>query len=116
MVRTSKYIMRTALTLLLFQFFAPAFLPLVVQQVSHAKPTSIHVPHSSIVAPLLLKEKDEKEHDDFTSISALAPLLDLTAHSLNLKASHKGKPNYLRQDLWYDLAPALFSRLCTFLI
>ncbi len=70
--------------------------------------------HSSIVAPLLLKEKDEKEHDDFASISDLAPLLDLTAHSINLKASHKGKPNYFHQDLWYDLAPALFTRFVRF--
>ena len=108
--------MRIALVLMLFQFFAPAFLPLVVQQVPHGEATSIHVPHSSIVAPLLLKEKDEKEHDGFTSVSDLAPLLDLTAHSLNLKASHKGKPNYFHQDLCYDLGPALFTRLCTFLI
>ena len=100
----------------LFQFFAPAFLPLVVQQVPHAKATSIHVPHASIVAPLLLKEKDEKEHDGFASISNLAPLLDLTAHSINLTASHQGKPNYFHHDLWFDLAPALFTRLCTFLI
>jgi ABC-type Zn2+ transport system substrate-binding protein/surface adhesin len=101
---------------MLFQFFAPAFLPLVVQQVPHTKTTSIHVQHSSVVAPLLLKEKDEREHDDFASISNLAPLLDLTAHSINLTASHKGKHNYFHQDLWYDLAPAIFTRLCKFLI
>jgi hypothetical protein len=116
MVRISKQIMRLALLLMLFQFFAPAFLPLVVQQVPNTKITSIHVQHSALVAPLLLKEKDEKEHDDFASISNLAPLLDLTAHSINLTASHKGKHNYFHQDLWYDLAPAIFTRLRTFLI
>jgi hypothetical protein len=116
MVRISKQIMKVALLLMLFQFFAPAFLPLVVQQVPHSKTTSIDVQHSSIVAPLLLKEKDEREHDGFASISNLAPLLDLTAHSINLSASHQEKPNYFHHDLWYDLAPALFTRLCTFLI
>ena len=116
MVRISKYIMRIALLLMLFQFFAPAFFPLVVQPGSNTKTTSIHVRHSSVVAPLLLKEKDEKEHDDFSTISNLAPLLDLTAHSINLTATHKGGPNYFHQDLWYDLAPALFTQLCTFLI
>ena len=108
--------MRMALLLMLFQFFAPAFFPLVVQPGSNNKTTSIHVQHSSVVAPLLLKEKDEKEHDDFATISNLAPLLDLTAHSINLTASHKEKPNYFHQDFWYDPAPALFTRFCTFLI
>ena len=116
MVRISKYIMRMALLLMLFQFFAPAFFPLVVQPGSNNKTTSIHVQHSSIVAPLLLKEKDEKEHDGFATISNLAPLLDLTAHSINLTASHTGKPNYFHQDFLYDPAPALFTRFCTFLI
>ena len=54
--------------------FCSCLFPLVVQQVPHAKTTSIHVPHTSVVAPLLLKEKDEKEHDNFASISDLAPL------------------------------------------
>ena len=116
MVRISKYIMRIALLLMLFQFFAPAFFPLVVQAASNNKTTTIHVRHSSVVAPLLLKEKDEKERDDFATVSNLAPLLDLTAHSINLSASHKGGPNYIHQDLRYDLTPALFTRFCTFLI
>jgi hypothetical protein len=108
--------MRIALLLMLFQFFAPAFFPLVVQAGPNTKTTNIHVRHSSVVAPLLLKEKDEKEHDDFATVSNLAALLDLTAHSFNLTASHKGGFSYFHQGLWYHLAPALFTRLCTFLI
>jgi hypothetical protein len=116
MVRISKQIMRVVLLLMLFQFFAPAFFPLVVQQTSHKQEASFHVQHSSVVAPLLLKEKDEKSHEEHVTVSNLAAILDLTAHSLNLTATHKEKPNYFHQDLRYNPQPALFSRLCTFLI
>jgi len=108
--------MRIALVTMLFQFFAPSFLPSIVQRVSPAKTTSIHTPHSSIVAPQLLKEKDENSDDQHKSTSNLAAILDFTAHSFNLTATHKGKVNYLHHDQWFDLQPALFTRLCTFLI
>ena len=116
MVRISKQIMRVALLLMLFQFFAPSFFPSIVQQTSLKQDTNLHVQHSSVVAPLLLKEKDEKSHEEHLAVSNLAAILDFTVHSLNLTASHKEKPNYFHQDLRYDLQPAIFNRLCTFLI
>ena len=116
MVRISRYIMKIVLVIMLFQFFAPSFLPSVVQQFSPSRTTSIHAPHSSIVAPQLLKEKDEKSEKQFTSVSNLAAILDFTAHSSNLTATHKGKVNYFHHDQLFDLQPALFACLCTFLI
>ena len=116
MVRISKQIMRVALLLMLFQFFAPSFLPLIVQEISHKHEATLHVQHSSIVAPLLLKEKDEKNHEEHLTVTNVAAILDLTVHSLNLKATHKGNQKYLHQDLRYNLLPALFTRLHTFLI
>ena len=108
--------MKIALVLMLFQFLAPAFLPIVLQGTSNRDKLVYHVQHSSIVAPLLLKEKDEKEHEEFFSISGLAPLLDLTVHSSNLTASHKGKYTYFSNEHRYDSGPTLFTINCSFLI
>ena len=116
MVRISKQIMRMALLLMLFQIFAPSFFPLIVQQTSHKNEVNVHVQHSSIVAPLLLKEKDEKSHEEHLNVSNLAAILDLTVHSINLTATHTRKQNYFHQDLRYNLQPSLFARLCSFLI
>ena len=65
--------MRVALLLMLFQFFAPSFFPLVVQKF---RTPEVNV-HSWMFycCSFALKEKDEKDHDDFASISDLAPLL-----------------------------------------
>ena len=105
-----------ALLLMLFQIFAPSFFPLIVQQTSHKDEVNVHVQHSSIVAPLLLKEKDEKSHEEHLNVSNLAAILDLTVHSINLTATHTRKQNYFHQDLRYNLQPSLFARLCSFLI
>jgi hypothetical protein len=114
--RISRHIMRVALLLMLFQFFAPSFFPFVVQGIPNIKETNYHVQHNSIVAPLLLKEKDEKEKEETTAVSSLTPILDFTDHSLNLTATHARNQNYFHTDQGYDLHPALFKRHCTFLI
>lgn len=116
MEQISKQIMRIALLLMLFQFFAPSFFPLIVREVSSSKGTNYHVQHNSIVAPLLLKEKEEKEHEENVFTPSQTPLLDFTDHSTNLTATHTGKSNYLHSELLYDLHPALFTCYCTFLI
>jgi hypothetical protein len=108
--------MRVALLVMLFQFFAPPFFSVIVQQTSRKREISLDVQHSSVVAPLFLKEKDEKSNEQNLSITKLAAILDLTVHTINLTASHTGKQNYFHQDLRYNLLPALFTCLCTFLI
>jgi|SRR5688500_4890122 hypothetical protein len=116
MRRVSQRIMMVALVLVLFQFLAPAFLPMVVQEIPQADTKYFHVQHSSIVAPLLLKEKDERELEEVVSIPALSALLDLTVHGFNLTASHTGKNTYFSDEQHYSPQPALFTRYCTFLI
>jgi hypothetical protein len=110
--------MRIALLLLLFQFFAPSFFPVMVRETANTKASSyFQVPHSSIIAPFLLKENDEKEYEETSSASHVALIIiDFTDHSTNLIASHKRKSNYVYTDKWYDSQPALFTRHCTFLI
>src|SRR5688572_26863286 len=112
----SKTIMKVALILILIQFFAPCFLPVTVQEISSKNSPSVHTQHNSLVVPLLLKEKDEKEHKGFSCASDLSPLLDLTIHSFNLTASHTSKNIYCSGERWYDPQPTLFIRNNTFLI
>jgi hypothetical protein len=116
MRRVSQRIMMVALVLVLFQFLAPAFFPMVVQEIPQADAKYFHVQHSSIVAPLLLKENDERELEEVVSIPALSALLDLTVHGFNLTASHTGKNRYFTDEQHYNPQPALFTRYCTFLI
>lgn len=114
MVKT--LIMRIALLLMLFQCFGPCFFSVVAQEAPNTNDTNYHVQHSSIVAPLLLKENDEKELDKTPFTSRQTPLLDLTVHGLNLEATHSGNSNYVSSDVFYDSHPALFTSYCTFLI
>jgi len=116
MFRTSKQIVRMALLLMLFQFLSPAFIPLVVQDTPAEKATSYQVHHnSSVVAPMFLKEKDEKEFDEFFSVSDSTPLLDLTSHSFNLTASHEDKSSIFLEERSF-LQPPRFTLFCTLLI
>lgn len=91
MFRKSKQLVRIAILLMLFQSVAPAFIPVVAQEIPNNKTATLHVQHNSIVAPLFLKENEEKENSEFLSVSQPAPLLDLNTHSHNLTASHSNK-------------------------
>lgn len=86
--------MRIVLVLTVFQFIAPAFLSVVSQGAEPGKETSCyHADHSSILVPLLLKEKEENEEtvsDNFATID-LVPLIDFTDHSFALAELHENK-------------------------
>jgi hypothetical protein len=115
MIGISKQIVRIALLVMLFQFVCPAFLPIVTQQDTVSKDMTIRVQHTSIVVPLLLKEKDEKENAESASESDVAPLLDLSSHSFNLTAAHDNKHAEVYEE--HGIAhPPLFRMFCTFLI
>jgi hypothetical protein len=113
--RISKQIVRVALILLLFQFLAPAFLPLVVQEIPADRETAFHPQHNSLVVPLLLKENDEKEHDDVVTSEGMPPLLDLAAHGVNLIASYKNKLTIVSAPESHPQR-ALLTLFCTFQI
>lgn len=111
----SKQIVRIALLVMLFQFVGPAFLSVATQRESVSKETTIGIEHSSIVVPLLLKEKDEKESTQASSNSQLALLIDLSSHVLNLTAAHDNKHAKVYEE--HGIAhPPLFKVFCTFLI
>lgn len=115
MSRISKQIVRVALILLLFQFLAPAFRPMVIQEIPANRESAFHAHHNSLVVPQLLKENDEKEHDDVSASEGMLPLLDLAAHSVNLIASHQNKLIIVSAPDGHPWRP-LFTLLCTFLI
>lgn len=100
---------------MLFQFLAPAFMPVVVQEIPSEDVIAYHQKHSSVVVPMLLKEKDEKEHEEFFSVSSSTQLLDLTSHSFNLAASHGTIDSFIQNERWFP-QPSLLALFCTFLI
>jgi hypothetical protein len=100
---------------MLFQFLSPAFMPIVAQERQSDNVTAYNEDHNSIVAPMFLKEKDEKEHEEFFSVSHSAPLLDLARHSFNLAASHGSKDSNDQSKHGFR-QPPLTTLFCTFLI
>ena len=115
MAKTARYISGFVLFVMVFQFFAPTFLP-VVREIPNAKAKCYQAEHSSIVAPILLKEKDEKEHEESSSVSNPIAILDFLDHSINLTATHGSAQVYFKNDHWYNPHPAIHSRYCIFLI
>ena len=115
MAKKARYISGLVLFIMVFQFFAPSFLP-VVREIFNAKTKCFQAAHSSIVAPILLKEKDEKEHEESSSVSNSIAILDFLDHSINLTATHGSTEVYLKNDYWYNPQPAIHSRYCTFLV
>ena len=115
MLRKSKYMVRMAIALMLFQFLSPAFIPLVVQEIPTDEAVAFHEQHNSIVAPTFLKEKDEKEDSKFSTINASAAILDFASHSFNLTASHSNKYSNFAGDVAF-IQPQRFALFCTLLI
>ena len=118
MTGTIKHIMRIVLVLIVFQFIAPAFFPVVSQGAEPNKETSCYHPlHSSIIVPLLLKEKEENEESvsDNSTIHFI-PLIDFTDHSFVLTELHENKfiPFVYRDR--YDYQPPLFTLHGSFII
>ena len=118
MTRDTKYIMRTLIVLLLFQFISPSLFSVVtLGSVSDEKETTLSSAHSSVVIPIFLMEQEEREHEEiFVKSSELIPSIDFSNHSLTHTASqsllYKGYYNHYR--LGYE--PPLFKLNCIFLI
>ena len=106
---------RMAIALMLFNFLSPAFIPLVVQEIPTEKATAFHAQHSSIVAPMFLKEKEEKDDSESSTITEPAPILDFSTHSFNLTASHSNKYSNSAGDVAFNQPPRL-ALFCTLLI
>jgi hypothetical protein len=109
--------MRIVLALIVFQFVAPAFLSVVTQGAEPKREISgYHAPHSSIIVPVLLKEKEETEVKAENFNIGFVPLIDFTDHSLVLTELHETKfTPFVYRDR-YDDHPPLFTLYNIFLI
>jgi hypothetical protein len=119
MTWSAMQLMRVAFLLLLFQFVAPAFLPVTTQGFDSDQKSvvTLHTEHTSILIPILLKEKEEKEElDDRANDLKLLPLIDFTDHSQVLTELHEFKHHFIPVGQQYDHEPPLFTLHCTFTI
>ena len=115
MLRVPRYIIRLAIVLMLFQFLSPAFIPLIVQEIHTEKATAYYPQHTSVVAPIFLKEKEEKEESDLSTPKKLAAILDFTSHSFNLSVCHSNKYSKFAEELTF-IPPPRCALFCTLLI
>jgi hypothetical protein len=113
MSRLTKRVMKVALTMVLFQFLAPALL-LSPRGVQNQDQTSYSLQHNLLVVPVLLKEKDEADTEKSLPGSKQILLLDLIAHYSNLKTTCC-KYIFLRTHS-YDSQPRLFALYRVYLI
>ena len=111
-------LMRIVLALLLFQFISPAFLPVAGQGLDAVEKRSIslHAEHSSILLPLILREKEEDDHEGSDITFVLTQLIDFSDHNLALTELHELKYNSLNYAQWYNHQPPLFALFCTYII
>jgi hypothetical protein len=116
---STTHIMRIIFFLLVFQFISPAFLPVAqgFDSEQDKKPLCLKTEHSSILLPLLLKEKEENEHEESViSFSLNQLIIDFTDHSLALTELHASKYEPIHFGIRYDHQPPLFTLNCTFII
>lgn len=112
----SQQLMRISFLLMVFHFLAPQPFANGVPEFGSSKETVYQVQLHAIATPVLLKEKDEKKVEGNAFEHANIPLLDLTAHGLNLQARHSTKIFYFHSEIFFNSGPPLFTVLQTFVI
>lgn len=121
MTGISRQLMRIVLLALLFQFLSPAFFTVVTQSsgvIDDHHGLVLHAHHSSIVVPLLLKEKDETEEykAEVIDLVDFSPLIDFSDHSFVLTQLHESKFDPLAFSNRIDRHPPLFTLHRAFII
>lgn len=111
-----RQVMRISFLLMVFHFLTPQSFASGVPEFGSSKETVYQVQLNAIATPVLLKEKDEKKFEANAFENANIPLLDLTAHGLNLQARHSTRIFYFHSEALFSSGPPLFTVLQTFLI
>ena len=112
----SRQVMRISLLLMVFHFLVPQSFGDGIPEFSSSKETVYQVQLNAIATPVLLKEKDEKRFEANGFENAHVPLLDLTAHGLNLQARHASRIFYFHTEAVLSSYPPLYTLLRTFII
>ena len=117
MTRDTKYIMRTLIVLLLFQFISPSLFSVVsLGSVSDDAKHALTPLHSSIIVPIFLNEQEEKDHKEEPVRSAdLTLLIDFFNHSLTHSASQSLIFKGCNHQDTFGCEP-VFKLNCSFLI
>ena len=117
-LRTSKYLIRTALLLICFQFIAPAFVTESnTSETAHQHGATLHkqLVHSNLASALFEKEEKEAEEEDAGTNIFRAALLDFAvSYSSRIYASQVTVPFHTISGHLQE--PALFTLHCIFLI
>lgn len=108
--------MRISLLLMIFHFLAPQSFSDSIAEFTTSEETVYQDQTNAIATPVLLKENDEKKFEANAIKNTQIPLLDLTAHGLNLKARHAIKIFYFHSETLFSARPPLFTFLRTFII
>lgn len=108
-------LIRLVFAVLLFQFFAPAFLNTSIPK--QETTVSIHKSYEGIRFPVLLKEKDETEsREDRHHGVSLPILIDFSHASLALRLTHELKFQLDSHDVRFNYSPPLHKLYRTFII
>jgi hypothetical protein len=100
---------------LLFQFFAPAFLNNSIDR--HETTVTVHKSYEGIRFPVLLKEKDETEsREGRHHVFSLPILIDFSYAVFALTLTHELKFQLATHDDRVNYYPSLHTLFCIFLI
>lgn len=117
-LRTSKYLIRTALLLICFQFIAPAFVAESgTSETAHHQGATLHkqLVHSNLSSALFEKEEKEAEEEDSEDGLFSVALFDFAvSYSSRISASQITAPFHVVSGHLQE--PALFTLHCIFLI
>ena len=117
-LRTSKYLIRTALLLICFQFVAPAFVTESgASETTYHHSATLHkqLIHANLASALFEKEEKEAEEEDAGTNSISVALFDfLVSYSSRISASQVTVPFQVVSGHLQE--PALFTLHCIFLI
>ena len=107
-------LVRVVFVVLLFQFFAPAFINTPIR---HEATVTLHKSNEGIHFPVLLKEKDETEsREDRHHIFNPLILIDFSFVSRALTLTHELKFQLTYHDIRFNYHPPLHKLYHTFLI
>jgi len=117
-MRTPIHALRLVLIALAIQFSSPVFYSVITtgSPLDHEGKASVHANHSSIIAPQLIKEKDETETESLELGISLVTLIDFSDHSSVLRAWHSFKISHLSFRNHFDQHPPLFTLHRAFLL
>jgi hypothetical protein len=114
MIKVCKRRERIAIMMVLFVFLLPCFNQMVELTPSRES-TTISTPECSFDFSTFRTDNEEKENEEFSSISDAVPLLDLSNHILKLQAIHQSEYSILSHDLQTTILQPL-GIICVLLI